>query len=44
MQPNNLSTKRLKRHPMLRQMQESTLLQIVHVRGASDTQKIQSSD
>jgi len=39
-----LSTEGLKQSPMLQQMQENVSHQILHVRTANDTQKIQSSD
>jgi len=39
-----VSTERLKWRQMLRLMQESTVRQTLHVRVASDTLKIQSSD
>ena len=40
----NVSTERLKRRPMLRQLRKSLLRRTMHVRVASDTQTIQSFD
>ena len=40
---HNVSTERLKEHPLLRQLRESTLCQILHVPVVSNTQQIQST-